>query len=96
MIEYIYDTIRATSGEEIVIAAKITDEEGADITENCHLMIYDELNMLFTVDGYYDSSDGVWQFTLSEDLTKGYYGRYLYCICANDISLCFKKPIYFI
>lgn len=95
MIEYLYDAIRATAGEDIPIAAIIKDETGEAITENCHLMLYDDLMLLGTVDGLY-VEDGEWGFVIPADLTDGRIGRYWYCICADNASLCFKQPIYLI
>lgn len=92
MIEFLYNAIRATAGENIVIAAKITDEDGANITESCHVMLYDDLILLATVDGTFDGDE--WEFVIPADVTSGRIGRYWYCICANNNSLCFKQPLY--
>lgn len=94
MIEYLHDAIRATAGEEICICAEITDNKGTAITENCHIMLYDSLSLLVTVMGVYDGE--VWYFDIPADITAGLKGRYWYCICADNTSLCFKQPIYLI
>ena len=94
MIEYLYDAIRATAGENIIIAAKITDENGENITSNCHVTLYDDLMLLATIDGVFDGKE--WEFTIPADVTSGRAGRYWYCIYASNTSLCFKQPIYLI
>ncbi len=94
MIEYLYDAIRATAGENIIIAAKITDENGENITSNCHVALYDDLMLLATVDGTFDGNE--WEFVIPADVTSDRAGRYWYRIYASDTSLCFKQPIYLI
>ena len=39
MVDYLYDVIKAVAGEELQIAAVITDENGADISEGCMLVL---------------------------------------------------------
>jgi hypothetical protein len=95
LIEYVYNAIRATAGEDNYICAVITDDTGEAILDcYTHLMIYDDLSLIATVDG--SCIDGVWEFYLSPSITSGLQGRYWYCICADNESLCFKQPIYFI
>lgn len=94
MIEYLYDAVRATAGEDICICAEITDDLGESITEPCHLMLYDDLSLIGTAGGFYDGEK--WEFVIPADSTRGLNGRYWYCICANEESLCFKQPIYLI
>lgn len=91
-IEYLYDAIRATSGEDITICAVITDEDGTNITENCHVMLYDDLMLLATINGVYDGKE--WEFNIPGNVTSGKAGRFWYCICTNDNSLSFKQPLY--
>lgn len=93
-IEYLYDCIRATSGEDINICAVITDENGTNITENCYVMLYDDLMLLATINGVYNGEE--WEFNIPADITSGRVGRYWYCICSNNNSLSFKQPIYLI
>lgn len=96
MIEYIFDVIRASAGEEIVVKAQITDDNGAEVTSGCHLMLYDDLLLLATVDGVYRAESKEWVFTIHAEDTAGLKGRYWYCICEHGTSLCFKRPIYLI
>lgn len=94
MIEYLYDAIRATSGENIVIAAEITENDGSCIGEACHLMLYDNDDLIITVDG--QITDDIWYFTIPAKATIGLVGRYFYCICHQKSSIAFKQPIYLV
>lgn len=98
MIEYLYDAIRATAGQDITITAEITNDEGEQLTEACHLMLYgiDKESLITTVNGEYFEEDSEWRFTIPGEATKGLSGRYWYCICYHDINLCFKEPIYLV
>lgn len=42
MVEYLYDIIKASSGEDICICAQITDDDGADITQGCSLYLHND------------------------------------------------------
>ena len=92
MVEYLYDCIRATAGQDICILAVITDDEGLAITDACGLMLYDDNGMLFRVNGTYDGEE--WSFEIPAELTEGLHGRYWYYVYRNDTNLCFKTPIY--
>ena len=92
MIEYLYDCIRATAGQDICICAVITDDDGNIISDGCGLMLHDNENMLIKVNGAFDGE--VWSFTIPADATSGLNGRYWYCICRHNTNLCFKTPIY--
>ena len=96
MIEYLYTAIRAHAGNDIIIAADITDDNGADITEGCTLVLHDKdkNTMIAEIDGSY--SDGEWTFFIPAAITKGLDGRYWYCIRNNGNALCFKEPIYLV
>lgn len=94
MIEYVGNAIRATAGEDVCISAKITDNAGEIVDIHSHLMIYDDLALLATIDGVFDGE--VWSYSLAADTTRGLQGRYWYCICVANESLCFKQPIYFV
>lgn len=95
MIEYLYDCILATADTDTEITAKITDEAGSFITENCSLMLHSkDEEMIATIEGNY-LTDGIWEFVIPKSLTLGKEGRYWYCICHSDSNLCFKQPIYF-
>lgn len=94
MIEYIYDVIRATAGEDITISAKITEEDGTPITAGCAFRLYDDEDMLARVEGTLTGE--VWSFTLPANKTDGLSGRYWYCFCKDNKTLCFKKPLYLV
>lgn len=94
MIEYIYDAIKSTAGADITINAKITDVDGAVITDGCALMLYDNDSMITSVSGSYAADE--WSFTIPANVTDGLCGRYWYCIYAHDNPICFKQPIYLV
>ena len=94
MIEYLYDAIRASAGEDITIAAKITDEDGNIETNTCYLMLHTETEMLAHEAG--TLKDGVWEFTIPAATTAGLKGRYWYCISQETNKLCFNQPIYLV
>ena len=96
MIEYIYNAIRATAGEDICICAKITDDSGEPITANAHIMLYDGESMLGMYMGAYDAEGAVWEFVIPSTATSGLKGRYSYCICVSNSSICFKQPLYLV
>ena len=99
MIEYLYDTIRASAGETITLSARVTDNDGNCVEDQCGLMIHDDNKMLFMVDGTLFEDDALeeklWLFTIPSDKTAGLNGRYWYCVCCGETRLCFKHPIYF-
>lgn len=93
MVEYLYDYIKAISGEDINICAEITDAAGADITSGCSLLFIDkEFNTIAEYKGIY--ADGEWTFTIPAAVTTDMEGRYWYRIKFHDGSLCFAAPIY--
>jgi hypothetical protein len=95
MIEYLFNAIRATAGKELSLAAKITSESGAVITEGCYVHISaEDGSHVAKIDG--SLVDNVWQFNIPADATKGLKGRYWYCICTADADLCFKQPMYLV
>lgn len=93
-IEYLYDCVRATSGLDIVITAKIKDSDGIEITSGCSLVLSDDTGEIARVSGAY--TDELWYFTIPKKVTDGIKGRYWYCIHYGDGTLCFKEPIYLI
>lgn len=96
MIEYYYNTIKATAGENITIAAEITDNNGIPIMRDCHLNLYDNNNTIATANGNFTEA-GVWEFTIPAEATTGLTGRYWYCICdSTHTKLNFKQPIYLV
>lgn len=98
MIEYLYDAIRAAAGNDITITAEITNDEGEELTDACSLMLHDvdKETLITMVPGEYFAEDGEWRFTIPGEVTKGLSGRFWYCICYHDVSLCFKEPIYLV
>ena len=92
MIEYLYDAIRARSGEEVTISAKIKDDEGNAINNSILRIWDDDKNLIVSIEGV--EIDGVTNFTVSADTTKNLIGRYWYCIGDEDTSYCFRQPIY--
>ena len=97
MVEYLYNCIRATAGDDVEITAIIQDSTGANITEGCHIMLFDKnCALLSTIDGNYLAELGTWQFTIPAVDTAGKIGRYWYRICSHQDSLCFKQPSYFV
>lgn len=98
MVEYLYDAIRASSGQENIISAYITDENENLITENCYFVLHDGagIEVIAKILGSYDSELTVWSFVINPEITKGLRGRYMYCVQHDDSSLCFNQPIYFL
>lgn len=94
MTEYLYNAIKAVAGNEFTVAAKITDEAGADIVDGCALVLYLDNDKIIIANGAYYEATKTWQFTIGAEDTKGYNGRYYYCIQRNGENLCFKEPIY--
>lgn len=92
-IEFLYDCIKAVSGEDINIGAQITDVDGNNITSGCSLIFIDkDFSTIAEYAGTY--ADGTWTFTIPAEATKGMEGRYWYRIKYNDESLSFAAPIY--
>lgn len=89
MVEYIYDVIRVSAGEPAAITAKLLDEDGLAITENCNFRLFRDNLEVAAVSGIYEN--GVWFFTLP---TSGLDGKYEYAIYEGEESLCFKKLLY--
>ena len=94
MIEYLYDAIRATAGSDIQIAAKVLDDLGQPIADECDLIIHLDDDYMLTIGG--DYVEDTWVFAIPADFTKDLKGKYWYCIKHNSEQLCFKQPIYFV
>lgn len=94
-LSYLYNAIVLNKGEEAEICAAIADEAGTAVTENCSLMLHckkrDEV--LYMAEGTYNGE--MWTFVLPKEVTADKEGRYFYCICQGERSLCSKEPIYF-
>lgn len=94
MVEYLYNCIRATAGQDALIVANIA-EDGEDITAGMSLMLHDEdKEMIITVNGEY--VDGLWNFTIPADATRGREGKHWYCLQRDGINVCFHEPIYLV
>lgn len=94
MVEYLYDCIRASSGQNITIGARITDLNKQPLTEGCGFMLHDENEAMLTkIEGSFNGD--FWTFTIPAEITAGRKGRHWYCIYWHDMTLCFKCPIYF-
>ena len=96
MVEYLYNAIRATAGQEITIAANVTDESGVTIDNGCCLMFHGDNDKTVSVNGEYVETLDLWTFTIEPEITEGLKGRYWYCIQRNGANLCFKEPIYLV
>lgn len=93
MTEYLYDAIHAVSGEDICIAAEITDVDGNNIESGCSLVVFDgDGSLYYKVGGVY--TNGVWTFTIPADISALMQGDYWYRIMYADGSLSFNAPIY--
>lgn len=88
MIEYIYDVIRATANEPIIVGVEIVDTDGENITSGCSLVLFDsDMKEIGSYEGVYEEN---WIFTLPAQSA----GRYFYTVMLEGNSLCFAKPIY--
>lgn len=97
MIEYLYDAIRATGGQDIVVSAVIVDVNNTPIPSGCTLSLYDDRAEIYQVEGDYYLDNNEWQFVLPADATKDLpKGRYWYCVCYNSQGLNFKQPLYLV
>ena len=94
MIEYIYDCIRATAGEDITITANITDANGTQIISDCSLK-FTAGDTIIIADGVCDE-EGIWMFTIPANYTEGLKGRYWYEILCGEASVSFAEPIYLV
>lgn len=96
MVEYLYDAIKATAGEDIPIIMEIRNPEGELVTEGCGFSIHCEDGQICRVEGTYSESEQIWRFVIPAELTKGHTGRHYYCVCKEDGTLSFKTPIYLV
>lgn len=90
MIEYLFNTIVASAGEDAVISAVVRDNFGDVVTSGAELMLYSDTSLLETIKGKFDGE--AWNFTIPAGNRKG---RFFYSISVNNESLCFKQAIYF-
>ena len=97
MVEYLYNAIRATAGQDITVAAEITNDDGIPLVEGCHIMLFNpEKEEIGTFNGTFDEEEMEWSFLIPAEATEGLGGRYWYCICYHSQNLCFKEPIYLV
>lgn len=96
MIEYIDDMIKATSGEDICLFAKAVDAYG-ECLKGCFFCLFDnDENKLFMIEGNLNE-DSIFEFYIPAAMTGDKKGKFWYSVCdQDDISLCFKSPIYFV
>lgn len=92
MIEYLYDAIRATTGSDITIVARVTEDDES-VVGTCLALHIDAEHMIM-IEG--ELVNEVYQFTIPAEVTAGLSGRYSYCFMKEGQPLCFKKPIYFV
>lgn len=92
-IEYLYDMIKVTGGEDALVTALITEND--EIAEAAGFHLYDqELTELLYVPGQLDEQGLYFEFPIAGEVTKYMKGRYLYNICnGNGSSRCFYQPI---
>ena len=94
MIEYLYNAIKASGGDDIRIAAELTDSNGNAIKGGCRLQLYDNNVLIDTVDGTYNKDSNEWTFIIPSVVTEGLTGRYFYSISHDTSHLQFKQPLY--
>lgn len=92
MVEYLYNCIRASAGQDITIISNI-EENKVDVTEGCGFMLHIDEDNAIVFGGEF--KEGLWYFTIPAEYTKELKGRYWYCLTKNGSTLCFKQPIYF-
>ena len=96
MIEYLYDAVRTSDGEDMTITATIRDNDGTTITDGCALRIFDEDGALIEeVGGTYYTDVGKWTFKFTFP-THNARARYFYTIAHNGEDMNFKARIYLV
>ena len=94
MIEYLYDAVRASDGEDMTITATIRDNDGTTITDGCALRIFDEGGALIEeVGGTYYAGVERWEFKFTFPTHKA-RARYFYTIAHNGEDINFEARIY--
>ena len=93
MTEILYNAIKAVAGEDISIAAEITDAMNNPITSECSIVFIDKN---FSTIGEYDGTykNGEWTFNIPAAVTTDLKGRYWYSIKFDGGALSFAAPIY--
>lgn len=95
MVEYIFDVIKASAGEDIVITARITDEGNDSIYGTNFYLLDDEGKVVYTAVGSYVEED-IWTFEIPSTITQGLSGRFWYYVTGDNRGLNFKTPIYLV
>ena len=94
MIEYVYDAVRASDGEDVTITATIRENDGTTITDGCALRIFDEGGALIEeVGGTYYTDVNRCEFNFTFPTYKA-RARYFYTIAHNGEDINFKARIY--
>ena len=94
MVEYIFNAIKATAGEDITIAAEITDPDGEMLVAGCRLKLSTDDVEIAIVDGYF--SEDSWVFIVPAIFTERLKGRCWYTILYGDVSISHPEPIYLV
>jgi hypothetical protein len=95
MIEYLYDAIRATSGQDVPVYATFANDDGTFVSEGVVFMLHKpDGSHLVTVEGTCNMETGQWTFNVPGEATKGHKGHYLYCFQQAGSNLCFLSPYY--
>ena len=86
---YLHDVKQAASGQDVNINVYMTDENGAHITSDSFIELWNGVLMLYKGKGEYNGT--YWTFTIPADVTMVLHGRYYYAICneehdINDIT----------
>lgn len=96
MIEYLYNAVRAATGQDICICADIFNDEGI-VVSACQLNFFSpEKELIASFDGTFNDETNEWSFIIPAETTQGLTGRYFYCISHNGQSLCFREPLYLV
>nr|DAJ77168.1 MAG TPA: hypothetical protein [Caudoviricetes sp.] len=96
MIEYLYDAVRTSDGEDMTITATIQENDGTVITDGCALRVFDnEGAQVLEKEGIYYSDVQEWEFKFELPYNSA-CNRYFYTISHNGIDLAFKAPIYLV
>lgn len=94
MIEYLYDAVRTSDGEDMTIAATIRENDGTIITDGCALRIFDEGGALIEeIGGTYYTDAEKWEFRFTFPAHNP-RARYFYTIAHNGEDINFKARIY--
>lgn len=96
MIDYIFDAIRATAGEDIEVNAFITDEEDNLVSAGCCFVLFGKDGDKFFECQGTCGGDNLWCFTIPAEETKGLKGRYWYSVYEDGKAISFFKPFWLV